>query len=245
MAPIRHFDVIVVGLGTAGSATCMELARRGIAVLGLDAFAPPHTRASHHGESRSIRRAYMEGTTYVPMAMRAWDLWRRLEQDTGQSLLIETANLTIGPPDAPAIAGFLKSARSYHIPFEYLTALEVRARWPQLHVPSAYTAGLEIQAGIVFSESAVRTFLGEADRAGAVLHVDEPVLRWEETQTGIRVHTAACKYDTGRLLLAAGAGNTQLMTRSGTPLTVKRVPVCWVTAPRGKNFKIGSFPVNF
>ena len=34
------FDVIVVGLGTVGAATCMELARRGVSVIGLDAFQP-------------------------------------------------------------------------------------------------------------------------------------------------------------------------------------------------------------
>ena len=68
---MRTHDVIVVGLGTVGSATCRELARRGRSVLGLDAFRPPHDRGSHHGESRSIRRAYLEGTAYVPMALRA------------------------------------------------------------------------------------------------------------------------------------------------------------------------------
>ena len=36
------YDFIVVGLGTAGSATCMTLARRGFKVLGIDRYRPPH-----------------------------------------------------------------------------------------------------------------------------------------------------------------------------------------------------------
>jgi len=102
---LKPYDVIVVGLGTAGSATCMALAARGVSVLGLDAASPPHQRGSHHGESRSIRRAYLEGSAYVPMALRAWELWRKLEQKTGTRLLYSTPNLTLGPVDGPALAG--------------------------------------------------------------------------------------------------------------------------------------------
>jgi len=112
---MQSYDIIVVGLGTAGSATCMSLAARGVSVLGLDAFSPPHQLGSHHGESRSIRRAYLEGSAYVPMALRAWELWRKLERDTGTRLLFNSPNLTVGPVEGPALAGFLSSARTYDI----------------------------------------------------------------------------------------------------------------------------------
>ena len=84
---------------------------------------------SHHGASRSVRRAYLEGTSYVPMVMRSWELWRRLEKDSGQNLLVRTGNLTIGPPDSPAVSGFMESARAYGIPHDFLTAKEVRGTW--------------------------------------------------------------------------------------------------------------------
>lgn len=74
------YDFIIVGLGTVGSATCMTLARRGFTVLGIDAYRPPHNMGSHHGISRSVRRAYLEGPSYVPMALRSWELWQRLEK---------------------------------------------------------------------------------------------------------------------------------------------------------------------
>jgi len=126
------YDVIVIGLGTAGAAACMALARRGLSVLGLDAYRPPHCLGSHHGESRSVRRAYLEGTAYVPMAQKAWELWRRLEKESGERLLSTTGNLTIGPPEGPAVSGFMASARRAGIPHDVLTAVEIRRRWPQL-----------------------------------------------------------------------------------------------------------------
>lgn len=85
------YDFLVVGLGTVGSATCLELARRGHSVLGLDARHPPHNLGSHHGETRSIRRAYLEGTSYVPMALNSWKSWRRLERDKKQLFLFPLA----------------------------------------------------------------------------------------------------------------------------------------------------------
>ena len=42
-------EVIVVGLGAMGSAACRELASRGISVIAIDQYAPPHAWGSTHG----------------------------------------------------------------------------------------------------------------------------------------------------------------------------------------------------
>jgi sarcosine oxidase len=239
------YDVIIAGLGTVGSATAMELARRGHSVIGLDVFRPPHNRGSHHGQSRSIRRAYLEGTGYVPMALRAWELWRRLERDTGTSLLVSTGNLTIGLPDGPALKGFLGSARTGNIPHHALTAAEVRKRWPQLAPSDALAAGLEVEAGLLFPELSITTLLNESERAGAVLRFDERVEHWSKHGDRIRVHTTRETLEGGSLLLAAGARNKSLLGILGDRLSPKRVPVHWVAPPSEKAFELGNFPVNF
>jgi sarcosine oxidase len=239
------YDFIIVGLGAAGSATCMTLARRGFKVMGIDKYRPPHDKGSHHGASRSIRRAYLEGTSYVPMALRSWELWRKLEKDSGQELLVKTGNLTIGPPESPAVAGFITSAQAYEIPHEYLTAIEIRKRWPQLSPPETFVAGLEIEAGIVFPELSVITFLAEAEKAGADLIVDEPVDRWSEGNASVHVHTARNTYETGRLLISAGAWTNRLLDLPGSPMMAKRVPVHWLEVPDDRRLHLGRFPVNF
>lgn len=239
------YDFIIVGLGTAGSATCMALARRGYHVLGLDRYRPPHKQGSHHGATRSVRRAYLEGTAYVPMAQRAWELWRRLEHESGRTLLVKTPNLTIGPPDCPAVAGFLASAQAYEIPHEQLTAAEVRQRWPQLAPPDTFIAGLEKEAGIVFPELSIGTFLDAAEKDGAKLVYDESVESWAEGPGSVRVHTRRKTYSAGRLLIAAGAWTGQLLSLPEKLLTPKRVPVHWIDVPPIRDLQLGRFPVNF
>ena len=68
-------DVIVIGLGGMGSAAAAHLAARGQRVLGLERFGPAHDRGSSHGGSRIIRQSYFEDPAYVPLLLRAYELW--------------------------------------------------------------------------------------------------------------------------------------------------------------------------
>ncbi len=196
---MNQYDFIIIGLGTAGSATCMELARRGHSVLGLDTLHPPHNLGSHHGESRSIRRAYLEGTSYVPMALNSWESWRRLERDAKTTLLVTTGNLTIGPSDCPAVEGFLKSAKRYSIPHRELTANDVAQKWPQLSLPANFIAGLEVEAGLLSPELCISVLLSEAEKAGAVLKFNERADSWSDDGDRVTVYTTRGRYDAGRL----------------------------------------------
>ncbi|MCC7023556.1 MAG: FAD-dependent oxidoreductase [Thermomicrobiales bacterium] len=70
------YEVIVVGLGAMGSATAYRLARRGQRVLGLEMFQPGHDQGSSHGYHRMIRMSALSDDGYVPLATRAFALWR-------------------------------------------------------------------------------------------------------------------------------------------------------------------------
>ncbi|HLB08318.1 MAG TPA: FAD-dependent oxidoreductase, partial [Gemmatimonadaceae bacterium] len=103
----RGFDTIVVGLGAMGSAALYHLASRGVRVLGIDRFAPPHLHGSTHGRTRIIREAYYEHPCYVPIVQRAYDLWAALEREAGETLFVRTGGLMIGPPDGSLFGGAL------------------------------------------------------------------------------------------------------------------------------------------
>ena len=80
----NHFDVIVLGVGSMGAATCYHIAARGFKVLGLEQFSIPHEQGSHGGQSRIIRKAYFEHPDYVPLMERAYSNWSALEDSSGE-----------------------------------------------------------------------------------------------------------------------------------------------------------------
>ena len=92
----NRYDVIVVGVGAMGSAACYQLAKRGARVLGIDQFGIPNTMGSSHGDTRIIRLCYYEHPDYVPLLLRAYELWRELETASDEKLLHITGGIYIG-----------------------------------------------------------------------------------------------------------------------------------------------------
>ena len=80
------YDVAIVGAGIFGLSTARELARRGHAVLAIDRFGSGHPATSSTGASRSIRIAY-DHPFYVALALEAIESWRRLEAESGRTIL--------------------------------------------------------------------------------------------------------------------------------------------------------------
>src|SRR4051812_44841530 len=88
MSDAIHADVAIVGLGAMGASALVELARRGVKAVGIDRFAPPHDFGSSHGETRITRQAVGEGAALAPLVIRSHEIWRALEAETGESLLV-------------------------------------------------------------------------------------------------------------------------------------------------------------
>src|SRR5436190_9691435 len=129
------FDAIVLGCGAVGSAALGHLARRGLRVLGLERFAPPHDRGSSHGRTRMIRQAYFEHPDYVPLVLRAYEQWHALEAAVGRTLYRETGLLEIGPPTGQVVPGVLASAQQHKLDVDKLTSTDVARRFPGFAVP--------------------------------------------------------------------------------------------------------------
>lgn len=225
MAP--DAEVIIAGLGAMGSAAAYHLAARGRRVLGFDRFHPPHNLGSSHGRSRIIREAYFEGEYYVRLVQRAYDLWEDLERESGRRILRTTGGVMIGPPDGVLVKGSEFSAQENGLEYRKLSASELRHQFP-MFAPSQEMVGVwEKRAGILFPELAVQTHLELAAHRGAQLHHNEPVLRWEPEDGGVRVFTEQRSYRADRLLLTAGAWMKSLLPDLQLPLDVERQVLFW------------------
>lgn len=216
-------NIIIVGLGAMGSSTALHLARRGHRVLGFDQFIPPHAHGSSHGQSRMIRQSYFEDPRYVPMLLRAYELWRRLEFDTNQSLLHITGGLMIGPETGNLVAGGRASAEQFNLPHEVLSATQIRSRYPAFRVDDDWVALWERDAGYLHPESCIQQQLQQSAVAGAELHFNEPVMEWNALPSGgVLVRTVRERYAADHLVITAGPWAPQILRELNLPLTVTR-----------------------
>ncbi len=235
-------DVIVIGVGTMGSAACLELARRGVRVLGLEQFSVPHALGSHHGHSRMFRMSYYEHLDYVPLLKRAYDLWKGLERQAGVSVFHLTGALYLGRADGELIRGSLDSARRHALPHETLDGAALARRYPQFRPDPAWVAMFEPRAGFVVPEPAVRAMADQATRHGAEIHAHEPVESWYAGAPGCTVRTAKGEYRADRLIFCGGAWTARLVRDLGVRLMVTRQVLGWVRPRTGEPFALGRMP---
>ncbi len=240
------YDVIVIGLGGMGSAAAYQLARRGVRVLGLERHTAAHVLGSSHGKSRIIRQAYFEDPAYVPLLLRAYELWEQIEHESRENLLHITGGLMIGPPTSRTVAGARRSAEQHGLAHEMLDAAEIQQRFPVLRPTPGTIALYEQKAGFLHPEASVAAHLRMASHFGAELQFNQPVLSWEAAPSGTRVHvtTEQGSYEAGRLIISPGAWAPQLFADLHLPLVVERNLLFWFEPHGGREpFTPGRFPI--
>jgi sarcosine oxidase len=199
------FDVAVIGLGAMGSAALFNLARQGQRVIGIEQFEPGHDKGSSHGESRIIRLSYFEHPSYVPLARRAMEKWRELEQLCGHNILTVTGILEAGYPGCPIVEGSLEASRLHGLDHEVLDAAEINRRFPAFKVPPHWTGLYQPEGGFLRPELAIQQFVGLAERHGAEVRTGTRVLAIEPLGSGVRVRTETGEIEAGSVIVAAGA----------------------------------------
>lgn len=249
---MQTFDTIVLGLGAMGSAALYHLARRGVRALGIDRFSPPHAFGSSHGDTRITRLAIGEGAHYTPLALRSHELWRELETETGEELLIACGGLVLSSGSATShthVESFfdntLAAARRFGITHELLDAAEIRRRFPQFRVADAERGYLERDAGFLRPERCIAAHLRAARRRGATLRCNERVGAFRASSGGVGVTTDHGVYSAANLIVAAGAWLPGLVGGdTGRHFTVYRQALFWFEiAGDAKPFAVDRCPV--
>jgi sarcosine oxidase len=235
-----------------GSAAAYQLARRGVQVVGLDRFAPPHDLGSSHGDSRITRLAIGEGVAYSPLAIRSHQIWREIEKETGADLMRQTGGLIMTSPSKTSVlpvenffSTTVAAAKAHGIAHEILDAAAIKRRFPQFAVRPDEIAYYEPEAGYLKPENCIRAQLALAQKHGAELRVNEKVLGFEPSARGVRVKTERGAYEAERLIVTAGAWMPQLIdTRYAKLFTIRRQVLFWfaVNGPI-EPFLPGNFPV--
>jgi sarcosine oxidase len=190
-----------------------------------------------------IRQAYFESPDYIPLVLRAYELWRKLEKDAGKRLLYITGGLNIGSRDGELVRRTVAAATQHAIPFEVLEGKAISNRFP-VFVPMAGDAAVhETNAGYLLPEECIRTHIALASRAGAELHFEEIVLSWSAARDRIQVRTSKGEYSAGHLVITAGPWANHALGEI-FPLRVTRQVMAWIQPVGGVTpFQPQNFPV--
>lgn len=236
------YDVAVVGLGGMGSAILAHCAARGAAVIGIEQFEPVHDLGASQGKTRMIRKAYFEDPAYVPLVLRAYELWRKLEREAGQEILRLTGVVSIGEETSEIIKGTRRAASEHDLPLESLSQREVKARYPTLRLRNDEVTLLETDGGVLNPESAVRAQLGLAKSRGAVTRFGVAMQSWHATGQGFGIRLSdGTPVSAKVLILALGPWFKETLESLGIPIRVQRNIQAWFS-PATKAYDAPGFP---
>jgi sarcosine oxidase len=211
----RSFDVIVVGAGVAGTSTARALSRRGRSVALVEQFEVGHKRGSSHGASRIFRFSYPDAM-YVEMAMEALPLWRELEAELGEELLITTGGLDVGP----RVEANAAALRSGGATFEMFNGTEAMTRWPLISFAPDEPVLFQPDGGIAAADKCVQAFVKSAVAAGAEIMELTKATELRATGAGAEVLTSAGTLAATVVVVTAGAWARGLLVTAGIDLPV-------------------------
>lgn len=155
------YSHIVIGAGAIGSAAAYRLSAQGARkVLVVEQFDLINTLNSSGDHSRIIRRAYHHDA-YVNLTSAMFSAWEEIEHLSGLTVYTRTGGLDMAPAEgrgAAELEAFKQPLRNAGIPFDELSAEDIRAEYPQW-VISDDTVGFfsKKQASSIFAGPCRRT----------------------------------------------------------------------------------------
>ncbi len=236
---------VVAGLGALGSATAMELARRGHRVIGLERFELGHSRGASHDTSRILRHSY-HTPAYVRLTQEAYADWARLERDSGESLVSVVGGLDLFPTHAAINPiDYISSLDEVGIAYDVLDGAAVNERWPQFHLADDVLALHQKDAAIVPAGRGTRVMQDEARRHGADLRELSPVTGVREVSGGLEVETPNGTVPCDGLVVCADAWVNDVLAPLGhhIPLEVTLEQVTYFAPPEPADFAQGRLPL--
>jgi glycine/D-amino acid oxidase-like deaminating enzyme len=162
-------EVVIVGAGTFGASLAWRLARAGERVTLVDQFEPGDRRATSGGETRLMRCSHGADADYTAMARRARALWRELESESGEELMVECGVAWFAHDDDGWDAASARTLAAQGIPVERLDPDEAARLYPSFRGDDLAFVLLEPEAGALRAQRAVQALARQAQEHGARL----------------------------------------------------------------------------
>lgn len=241
---METYDLAVIGVGGMGSAIVAHAAARKLKVLGMEQFSIPNTRGSSHGATRILRIGLHEGPTYVPLVLRAVELWRELGAKIGASIFHNCGGLDVALPDSKIFKGSKAACEKFGVAHEVLDARETQRRFPAIQPTDKMLAVFQPGSGFVLPELAVTAHVNLALEAGAEIHGHERLTDWGSRGGNYFIRTNRSIYEARQIVFASGAWTGKLLAEQKIPVVPERTVLGWFSPKANlNNFKPDLLPI--
>ncbi len=140
--------VMVIGAGAFGGWTALSLLRKGLSVILVDAWGPGNSRSSSGDETRAIRSTYGANEFYFDMNVRALELWKENEIRWGKTIFHNKGVVWLCYNEkTPVVDDSIPFTKKHGMEYEYLTAIEIKNRFPHVNVSDLHHAYFDPYGG--------------------------------------------------------------------------------------------------
>ena len=191
----RSPDIVVVGAGTFGMWTALNLQRLGARVTVVDAYGAGNSRQTSGGETRGVRTSYGDRphgrlwTRWANEAIRKWTAWDEMGRDRLlPRLFFNTGDLILREATSEYIENTRAHWNALGTPYEPLTADEVAYRWPWVRFENLGVALYEPAAGVVRARRAIESVARVFEEEGGAIRIARAAIG---ARNGARLETVA------------------------------------------------------
>lgn len=227
----RAGDAIVIGGGIVGASAALFLRRRGLSVTLLERrLVGQEASGVNFGNIRRQGRPLSQ----LPLAHRAYDIWRRLPELVGNDCeFLPVGHLRVAYDEARAddFRQYARDAGETGLVLEVTAGREMRERFPYLG-PEVKVASLSPVDGHANPRLAAPAFGRAARAAGASVIENTRVSAIEKSGEDFRVSTTSGEFRAPLVLVSAGAWAGRICETLGEPVPLTaNGPQMGVTEP--------------
>lgn len=223
-----NYDVIVIGGGPIGLSAAYNCAKAGQKVLVLERFNFFNQSGSSNDMVRMFRTMYTQDFM-ANLAKEAIGLWRELENDSAEQLILMTGLLNFGDPNYQMgpegdLLDPIKNLERLHMPYRMLNSKQIMQEYPFKKLPPEFEGVFAPDNGCINVPLVLRTLYRMAQSYGAKLVSHAPVLDMKVSDDGVTVTADLGEPETftaRKCIVTCGAYTNDVLEKIGVKLNLQ------------------------
>ncbi len=239
-------DVCIIGAGVMGSAAAYWISKTSdLNVVLVEQYSIGNDYCSSHDANRVFRYSYGSDKLYTKMAMETLPLWKSLEQDSGDQLLIPSGLLLVDGNDEESNRFNRESCvtlREMGVHVEELDESDLKARFPQFTATHAY---LDPHGAVLLASNILASLSGMARKRGVKVLENHKVTRLKGGGDQVEVETPGGTIRAAKVIVTIGPWSNTLRSESLSHITPTRQQIFYFQPNDLGPFRPNRFPVFF